>query len=185
MSEETGNNTNEAAPAPTLDVDSIYERGSTLYIATSANTLAPLIDPRGVKLQAAPGDALFEAVGTPGWCQRMANIQSVQMQHRRIDMDNLQTLRDELSSMRDYIQRLGAALIEKANDHDWCSEYDDFADEWDLPRRSREYEVTMTVTVTAQSEEEAEERVSNNVALSAYHNDDFVVNDPSFDVTQV
>lgn len=42
---------------------------------------------------------------------------------------------------------LWEALAEKADDQNWCSEYDDFAEEQGGPERLHEYEVTLTLDV--------------------------------------
>lgn len=102
---------------------------------------------------------------------------------RRERMDR--TLRHYRESDRRWEQRyeaLGEALLEQAEERDWCSEYDEFADEWDLPRRKRPYEVTMKVTVLARNDDEAEELVESSVSIESY--DEGVEYGPNFDVNE-
>lgn len=66
------------------------------------------------------------------------------------------------------IDALVEAAHEEANYRDWCGEFDDFMENNGLPRRSRDYEVTVevpvtvTVTVTARSSDDAEEMVTRD-----------------------
>ena len=65
-------------------------------------------------------------------------------------------------AMQAKYDNLGEALLAKAEDHGWCSEYEEFAEEWDLPKRTRDYEVTITVTVNAANAQEAQEWAERN-----------------------
>jgi L-lactate utilization protein LutC len=88
----------------------------------------------------------------------------------------------------DDIQLIGDALIEKAKEQNWCSEYDSFIEKLndklhiELPTRTDEYEMefivtrtisqTVTLTVTASSDTEAEEIAIEKIQdeLSSPHN---------------
>lgn len=83
----------------------------------------------------------------------------------------------------EYLTGLKQAILEKAEEHEWCSEYDEFAEEWDLTPRVREYEVTMSVTVRARDEDEAEALAEENTSLSSW--DDYVISGPDFTVSMV
>lgn len=69
----------------------------------------------------------------------------------------------QASTLRSHLSDLGQAILEKAEYHDWCAEYDEFAEEWDLPQREKDYVVHMTIPVDtrATSRDEAEERVQD------------------------
>ena len=103
------------------------------------------------------------------------------------------------------IQTIGEALIEMAEDKDWCSEYDEFINELngnlyvELPSRRRNYDVTIkvkrevyayvTVQVEATSEEDAQEIVEEDTY--SYLDDlprdigDWEETDEDIDVTRV
>lgn len=54
---------------------------------------------------------------------------------------------------------LGQALLEKAEEKGWCEEYEEFAEEWDLPKRYKEFWVTVVVPVDARDREAAEREI--------------------------
>lgn len=168
---------------PTLIPNAIYERASELYLATDPNHMVGLLDPEETPVLTQVGDTLHLRPGCEDWVHKMVavrrNDHALQLNASRYTAH----LFTEVKNMRDYIQRLGEALLEKAVDKDWCSEYDDFADEWDLPKRTREFEVTMTVTVIAANDEEACTVVSNQCDLSVYH--DFVVNGATYEASEL
>ena len=83
--------------------------------------------------------------------------------------------------LANHLDGLKQALLEKAIEKDFCSEYDAFAAEWDLLPRHREYHVTVTLTVQATDEDNARDIVEN--AMNLYYVD--TVSDPEFDVREV
>src|SRR5699024_2201050 len=66
---------------------------------------------------------------------------------------------------REWRHNLVERAYEEADNRDWCEELDDLMDELGLPRRTRDYEVTVDanvslhLTVSGTSEEDAAESV--------------------------
>lgn len=82
---------------------------------------------------------------------------------------NLSTVRDERDNLTRHLEGLGEAILEKAEAHNLtCEEYDAFADEWNLPKMKKGWQVTITLTVEARDEEGAIEFVKENVSLRDY-----------------
>jgi hypothetical protein len=81
--------------------------------------------------------------------------------------------RDEIAAFEDWKRILVEDAHQTATDRDWCGEFDDFMEDHGLPRREREWEVTVqatvtvTRTVTASSEDDAKSK-----AEEAFSNDD-------------
>lgn len=152
----------------------IYRHYGRLMTAINNSTLVLFEFYDGEEYTAdAEAELLFEP-GSEEWVRR---TQSVRISAQR----KVESLQDQLIRQHDFFEKMGEAILEKAEEHDWCNEYDEFAAEWDLPQRQREYSVSMSVMVLARSEEEAEELVSSEVSISDY--DDFVVRDPEFSVS--
>lgn len=103
--------------------------------------------------------------------ERIAHLQAeVEGLRQRISTRdrNLTQMREANGQLQQHIYSLGEALRNEAIRREWCAEYDAFAEDWDLPKRILNFEVTMTVTVTASDEESALEMVQGNVSISAY-----------------
>lgn len=127
--------------------------------------------------QVTPGEVtLVEVPGSTEWVDRMARTRSV-LNRRADDLGNNLRMKNE------YIETLGQAILEEAERRDWCSEYDDFAQEWDLPTRSHNYTVTVTVQVEARDEDAAADIVRENVDLTAYSTEG-VLTDPEIRVEE-
>ena len=81
---------------------------------------------------------------------------------------------EEANRRRQAIQtkydNLGEALLEEAERRGWCSEYEEFAEEWDLPKRTRDYVVCINVVVNAKDGDEAKE-----LALGGFRNYEYDV----------
>jgi hypothetical protein len=98
------------------------------------------------------------------------------------------------------------AIYEKANDLDWCEEYDNWAEDtnkdlkyFEIPLMRREYSVTytlartqtaqVTVTVTARSDDNAEDQASDIYDVSdlvdKLDEDDWQTQDIDIDSTEV
>lgn len=141
----------------------IYSHNGVHRIAIMDNTLQDLTETNTFQVTA-DEVTLVEVPGTTEWVDRMARVRSTL--NRRAEYSE-----NELRMKNEYIETLGQALLEEAERRDWCSEYDDFAQEWDLPRRLQEYDVTMTVRVNARDEDEAQTLVRDEVGVSSYaHN---------------
>ena len=102
--------------------------------------------------------------------------------------------------------RITNAIYEKANDLDWCEEYDNWAEDtnkdlkyFEIPLMRREYSVTytlartqtaqVTVTVTARSDDNAEDQASDIYDVSdlvdKLDEDDWQTQDVDIDSTEV
>lgn len=155
----------------------IYNHNGVFRIAIMDNTLQDLAGTDTFQVQ--PGDVtLVEAPGSEDWITSMVRIRS--NLNRRAD-----SAENDLRVKNEYIETLGQALLEEAERRDWCSEYDEFAREWDLPTRARDYEVTMTVTVQARDEDEAQTLVRDQVSLSSYSGHDWLVDGPGYSADTV
>lgn len=163
----------ETPAIPTLVVDNLYDHGDRVMIAVSGNTMSPIMDST-VYVEADENTKLYATAGSPEWCARMAGVRTLLLTENR-------RIRDDHAFLENYITGLKQALLEKAIEKDFCSEYDDFAAEWDLIPRSREYQVTVTVNVMATDEDNAQEIVEN--AVNFYYND--TISGPDYDVREV
>jgi hypothetical protein len=147
-----------------------YQRFGVTYIAISDTTLQNLTGSDIIAVT--PQEVtLIEAPGSPEWVDRMVRI-------RTSLIHTYPATQRTLDEQIDYIKRLGEALLQEANDRDWCGEYDTFAEEWGLPKRTSEWEVTMTVRVTARNEDDAVELVKDGVSINTY--DGPVIHGPEF-----
>ena len=102
--------------------------------------------------------------------------------------------------------RITNAIYQKANDLDWCEEYDNWAEDtnkdlkyFEIPLMRREYSVTytlvrtqsadVTVTVTARSDDNAEDQASDIYDVSdlvdKLDEDDWQTQDVDIDSTEV
>ena len=146
-----------------------YEVDGRVMYANSPNTLVGMDTPSGMAIPAPQGARLLETVGSEGWSLRMIQIR-----------DNM-AVRLKAAEFRDNQSRekydlLGQAILEQAEERDWCREYDEFAESWDLPTRRKNFRVTVTLTVQAQDEDSASDLVDSGLRISEY--DDHVVSGP-------
>lgn len=142
--------------------DALYNIHGRVYIALPNNRqLVPLMGERGDPFTPSADTEVLHIADpkTDEWVLRMV---------RALTDTNADRLNEQRSNrnLQNYVDRLGQAILEKAEEKDWCSEYDEFADEWDLPRRIRSYEVTVQFTVMARNSEEAEETVQDGLSWS-------------------
>lgn len=138
----------------------IYTHVGAVRIALDGNTLSDMMGNNTVTVS--PEEVtLLDAPGTLGWVDRMARA-------RAQLSNNNKALADNLDAKSRYIGELGEAILVKAVEHEWYEEYDDFADEWDLPKRDAEYEVVITVRVMARNEEKAVEFAGEKFNISPY-----------------
>ncbi len=82
---------------------------------------------------------------------------------------NITQMREANERLQQHLYDLGKALRDEAINRDWCAEYDAFAEQWDLPQREAEYNVTITVRITARDEDAALEIAHGGVSLDSYH----------------
>lgn len=100
-----------------------------------------------------------ELVATPGselWVKKMVEF-------RNNLASDLRNANAEVQRQKTFHENLGQAILAVADEREWCEEYDEFADRWNLPTRTREYDVTVRFKVLARSTEEAEDRFSLHV----------------------
>lgn len=157
MTELNQNEVTEVPVVPTLVVDNMYDHKGRIMIAISSSTMTPLMD-SAVYVAADETTTLRAAVGSPEWCAHMTDVRAEVLTAYRFD-------RNEYAFLKNYLTNLKQALLEKAIEKDFCREYDDFAAEWDLLPRSREYQVVVTVNVMATDEDNALEMVENAMNL--------------------
>lgn len=165
--------TPEATTTPTevLVRHAIYQQFGITRIAIDDTTLQDLVDTNTVT--ATPQQVtLLEMPGTPAWTDRMARVRATAVR-------TLAGAQKQLHDKNDHLERLGQAILEQANEREWCEEYDAFAEEWGLPKRTSEWEVTMTVRVTARNEDDALAIVRDNISLDSYSTEG-VNNSPEF-----
>lgn len=183
----TATDTRADSTTPYLKKNALYIHDNLLHIATSPTEAEPLrVDPlaeKGSGIAPVAELTLYASPGTDVWTERM-------VQFRTMVLEDAQRLRGYAKDARNYASRLetereqlGEALLEKATEHDWCDEYDEFAEAWGLPKRVHEYEVTVTVRVMAKNSDEAEEFVGENFTLSMF--DENVADSPSIYATEV
>lgn len=183
MTTETG--TTETGPAETahpLITNALYTKDKELHLAVSEMTLERLYDPDHRQLSPDSEFEFHSHPGSPEWIEQMVLLRTTVLQNVRYTRADLVHARTELSNLHQYVERLGEALLEKAVEKDWCEEYDEFALEWELPVRERDFEVTVTVRVRARDEDAAEELVGENFSLSMY--DNALIDGPSFDTRE-
>lgn len=162
----------QVTQTPALVRHGIYNHNGIFRIAIMDNTLQDLTGTD--TFQVTPDEVtLVEAPGSTEWADRMARTRSV-LNRRAYDFENNLRVKNE------YIESLGQALLEEAERRDWCSEYDDFAREWDLPLRVQEYDVTVTVRVRASDEEEAQMLVRDQISISSYSGHEWLVDGPEY-----
>lgn len=153
--------------------NAIYARFGAIMIACDDNNLVHIAQSGDTKYVASGNEELLARPGSDDWIDRMCRVRVSLVR----DLCNERT---ELRDTRTWIENLGNAILEKAIEKDWCEEYDEFAEEWDLPPRVSEWEVTMTVVVRARDEEAASELVSGALSIGPY--DDNVVSGPDYSV---
>lgn len=182
MSEDTTTTTTPIYTPITVNDDALYMRGGSLFIAVSDTHLEGLTDPDGNQIPATSEFTLYASPGTPTWHSQMVTLRRSLTNDLLKSYQELQRHRSQLQFERQKYEELGQALLEQAIAKDWCDEYDEFAEEWDLPKRTREYTVTVEIPVKATSEEHAEELVEAYTSVSCY--EDWFVDYPTVTVDE-
>lgn len=159
-----------------LIVNALYNRFGMTLIAIDETHLVLVMTTDNVKHEATDEHKLIARPGTEAWVIHMVNLRDSLAR-------DLHNERAELRSKDTWIENLGDAIRDKAIEHDWCSEYDEFAEEWDLPKREYEYDVSMTIRVTARDSDAAVELVVENFSLGSYGDD--VVEGPEYHAEKV
>lgn len=154
-----------------LEVGALYEVNGRMVIALTDNRMVVIDKPVEDAFYAPTYARLMFSKDNAEWATRMT-------QNRNAITSRLKSALDVETHLRERFEALGQALLEKAIEKEWCGEYDEFAQEWDLPLMAREVMVTVTVTVRARNEEEAIDLVRAEVGLGQY--DDHVVSGPEY-----
>ncbi len=119
---------------------------------------------------------LLELPGSEEWAIRMFRVQ-------KSLKEKVQDLTAWRNGQEKYLTGLRDAILERAIYHDWCEEYEKFAEEWELLPREREYDVQVTIRVTAPTEDEAADLVTGQ--LGSLHSEKWYVDGFDVDVRGV
>jgi hypothetical protein len=168
------------ATAPTLTEvlvrHAFYSHNGIIRIAIDDNTLQDLtgtdtyvVTPQQVVLIAEPT--------LPDWADRMLRIRSTTVRA-------LTNSQKELHERISHFERLKEAILEVADEKQWCEDYDDFAETWGLLKRTKDWEVVMTVRVEARTKDDAIEIVSGGVSLDRWHTEG-VDSNPEYSACEV
>ena len=174
MSNEETPTTVEDTTGP-LVVNAIYNHWGRVMIATSDSEMSFIGGAGKVTVMKGQEVEMLCEPGSENWIDRMKAV-------RRMLLTEVDNARKDVQRLTSYQDRLGEAILEKAVYHDWCSEYDEFADEWDLPKRITTYDVTMTIQVDARNRDAAVEFVRDEFGLTSYS--DNVMNGPNFEAEE-
>lgn len=169
--------TPEAPAVPVLISNAIYRHDGVLKIALNSERLVDMTGTTDTGVPPNDTTVLYADVNTDDWIERVVRA-------RNSLARDLHTVTQERDFATNHLERLGQALLEEAERRDWCGEYDDFAEEWDLPKRVSEYDVMMTVRVSARDEDEALSMVRDHVNMDSYGNA-FVVDGPDYSADMV
>lgn len=154
-------------PAPTrepLIINALYSHHGNIMIAFTETDMIPIAATGDTKHIANDATELLARPGTDDWIDRMVRI-------RNSLARDVANERASLQQQKTYIENLGEAILEQAVNRDWCEEYDEFAEEWGLPLRFAEYDVTVTVRVRARDSEQAADLIRGELGFDSYHDD--------------
>lgn len=154
-------------PAPAwepLIINALYSHHGNIMIAFTETDMIPIAATGDTKHIANDATELLARPGTDDWIDRMVRI-------RNSLARDVANERASLQQQKTYIENLGEAILEQAVNRDWCKEYDEFAEEWGLPLRFAEYDVTVTVRVRARDSEQAADLIRGELGFDSYHDD--------------
>lgn len=174
---------NDTVTAVHIETHCLYEVAGRKVIAVTPTHLADLNYPASKAFPVPSEGVTF--VGMPGdevWNKTMADTRETLACALSHTQTTLEQARENLVAAQRQYELLGEALLAQAEQRDWCAEYDEFAAEWDLPTRIKNWEVTMTVTVEARTDDDAREVVQNAIGLSEY--DEGVRYGPTYEVSE-
>jgi hypothetical protein len=154
----------------------IYNHVGRLMIAVNERDLMLLLHSSDTRYVRNDDTALVCDPGTQEWTNRM-------LEAREALATDLRNEQAETTRRKTFLTNLGEALREKAIAKRWCEEYDEFAQEWDLPPCAAEFDVTLTIRVTARNSDAAEELLSQNLSINEYN--DEVIDGPRYSVERV
>ena len=165
--EEKATEAEEKASAE-LTPGSLYLLNGRYMLAVSTAGLMPL---------GGEGETTLDVEGAEFACGPKDDEWGVRLSHMRRTLSqsakSANTRADDLQRWKDNV---GEALRDQAKKRGWCEEYEDFAENWDLPIREYEYNVNISIQVRARSQEAAYEMVDDELGISS--NDDFVSSGP-------
>lgn len=176
MEEHSTPERSQGEPKNPVIPGAIYNSFGVVMIAIDDTHLVPIMRDDSVRSIATDAVELLERPGSEDWVNRMI----------RTRKDLARTIfeeRDGHRRLEQYLEGLREAILEKAVQHDWCREYDEFASEWNLLPRNREYEVSVFIPVMAKDEEDARELVYEHYGLSSTA--EFSVGEPTISVSEV
>lgn len=176
MEEHSTPERSQGEPKNPVIPGAIYNSFGVVMIAIDDTHLVPIMRDDSVRSIATDAVELLERPGSEDWVNRMI----------RTRKDLARTIfeeRDGHRRLEQYLEGLREAILEKAVQHDWCREYDEFASEWNLLPRNREYEVSVSIPVMAKDEEDARELVYEHYGLSSTA--EFSVGEPTISVSEV
>ena len=159
-----------------LVVNGLYSHHGFVMIACNVTDLVRVMSTYDVKHVANEATELLALPGSQDWVDRMVRL-------RNLFAEDLENERNSLSRKEEYIKNLGEALRDQAIEHDLCGVYDSFADEWDLPARAVEYDVTISIRVMAREEEHAINTIQEEVYISS--NTEGIVSGPEISAERV
>lgn len=147
-----------------LTTDALYNHSDNVMIAISDHLLVPVTETGDTKHVANEATELLALPGTAVWINHIVDIRNSLAR----DVANEKALSQR---QKTYIENLGQAILREAINRDWCEEYDEFAEQWDLPTRFSEYDVTIAVRVRARNREEAADLIRGELGFGSYHDD--------------
>lgn len=152
-----------------LTINALYSHYGNVMIAVTETEMVSIVQPEDAKHVANHATELLCNPGTDEWINRMVDIRNSLARDAANE-------RASLYKVETHLENLGEALLEKAIEKDWCEEYDEFAEEWGLPKRYSEYYVTVTVRVRARDSEDAADLVRGDLGIDHYS--DYVIDGP-------
>lgn len=176
MEEHSTPERSQGEPKNPVIPGAIYNSFGVVMIAIDDTHLVPIMRDDSVRSVATDEVELMEQPGSEDWVNRMIRT-------RKALTQNLSDEKIRNQNVDNYLERLREAILEKAVQQDWCREYDEFALEWDLLPRNREYEVSVSIPVMAKDEEDARELVYEHYGLSSTA--EFSVGEPTISVSEV
>lgn len=178
------NGTPVVTPRSDIVENAIYEYENSRYIGVSETHIAGIHNSVSDAI-AAPTEGLrmISMVGSDNAAKYLREARDALAaslnQTKRLQVQAEQTNQWHQNRYKE----LGEALLEKAEENDWCAEYDKFAEEWELPTRSSTFNITITLQVEARDDEAANDIVERAMNFSPY--DDAVITGPDVDIQQV
>lgn len=167
--------TAEGTPRTFIENGLYAIHGIMHIVQEGGTTLVPVLGDRSNPITPSQDTHVehFADPGSPEWVSRMTHL----LTRCNIDLRNEQRSHADLRRWADGLKR---AIYEVAVEKEWCDEYNEFADEWNLIPLETDYEVTVQFIISARSEDHAITQAKNNVTISLD-----LTRDPRFDADEV